>query len=79
MWLDMPHNKLQEFVIVDYSKDRVILATIISGETGKIVGYVKGAFTDVKKDKPGRFALAKGRTILLDEIDSLSQAVQVKL
>jgi PAS domain S-box-containing protein len=42
-------------------------------------GYVKGAFTDAKKDKPGRFALARGGTIFLDEVESLSPAMQVKL
>lgn len=45
----------------------------------ELFGYVKGAFTDAKKDKPGRFALAKGGTILLDEVDSLSPSTQVKL
>ncbi|MCK6562962.1 sigma 54-interacting transcriptional regulator [bacterium] len=45
----------------------------------ELFGYVKGAFTDAKKDKPGRFALAKGGTIFLDEIESLTSAMQVKL
>lgn len=45
----------------------------------ELFGYVKGAFTDAKKDKPGRFALAKGGTIFLDEVESLSPATQVKL
>lgn len=45
----------------------------------ELFGYVKGAFTDAKKDKPGRFALAQGGTIFLDEIESLSFATQVKL
>jgi PAS domain S-box-containing protein len=45
----------------------------------ELFGYVKGAFTDAKKDKPGRFALAKGGTIFLDEIESLPPAMQVKL
>ncbi|MDY7033381.1 MAG: sigma 54-interacting transcriptional regulator [Thermodesulfobacteriota bacterium] len=42
-------------------------------------GYVKGAFTDAKKDKPGRFQLADGGTIFLDEIGDISSALQVKL
>ncbi|UCD78477.1 MAG: sigma 54-interacting transcriptional regulator, partial [Desulfobacterales bacterium] len=37
------------------------------------------AFTDAKKDKPGRFALAQDSTIFLDEIGDISQAVQVRL
>ncbi|NOX66858.1 MAG: PAS domain-containing protein [Chlorobi bacterium] len=45
----------------------------------ELFGYVQGAFTDAKKDKPGRFALAEGGTIFLDEVDSLSPATQVKL
>ena len=45
----------------------------------ELFGYVKGAFTDAKKDKPGKFKLAEGGTIFLDEIDSLSFATQVKL
>lgn len=44
----------------------------------ELFGYVKGAFTDAKKDKPGRFALAKGGTIFLDEVESLSSVTQVK-
>lgn len=45
----------------------------------ELFGYVKGAFTDAKKNKPGKFELAKGGTIFLDEVESLSPATQVKL
>jgi len=45
----------------------------------ELFGYVRGAFTDAKKDKPGRFKLAEGGTIFLDEIGDVSAAVQVKL
>jgi PAS domain S-box-containing protein len=45
----------------------------------ELFGYVAGAFTDARKDKPGRFELARGGTIFLDEVDSLTQATQVKL
>jgi transcriptional regulator with PAS, ATPase and Fis domain len=45
----------------------------------ELFGYKAGAFTDAKKDKPGRFTLAKGGTILLDEIGDTSPAMQVKL
>jgi len=45
----------------------------------ELFGYKAGAFTDAKKDKPGRFALAEGGTIFLDEIGDISASVQVKL
>lgn len=45
----------------------------------ELFGYKAGAFTDAKKDKPGKFALAHGGTVFLDEIGDLSPAVQVKL
>jgi PAS domain S-box-containing protein len=45
----------------------------------ELFGYVAGAFTDAKKDKPGRFAQADGGTIFLDEIGDVSPALQVKL
>jgi PAS domain S-box-containing protein len=45
----------------------------------ELFGYKAGAFTDARKDKPGRFALAEGGTIFLDEIGDISQATQVKL
>jgi PAS domain S-box-containing protein len=45
----------------------------------ELFGYKKGAFTDAKQDKPGRFQLAEGGTIFLDEIGDLSQNLQAKL
>ncbi len=45
----------------------------------ELFGYKKGAFTDAKSDKLGRFALAEGGTLFLDEIGDISQAMQVKL
>jgi PAS domain S-box-containing protein len=45
----------------------------------ELFGYEKGAFTDAKMHKPGRFELAKKGTIFLDEIDSMSLSTQVKL
>ncbi|MFP4418646.1 MAG: sigma-54 interaction domain-containing protein [Chitinivibrionales bacterium] len=45
----------------------------------ELFGYKAGAFTDAKKDKPGRFASARGGTIFLDEIGDTSPAMQVKL
>jgi len=45
----------------------------------ELFGYKRGAFTDAKKDKPGRFQLAEGGTIFLDEIGEISKNIQVKL
>lgn len=45
----------------------------------ELFGYKAGAFTDAKRDKPGRFALADGGTIFLDEIAELSMPMQAKL
>ncbi len=45
----------------------------------ELFGHKAGAFTDAKRDKPGRFALAQGGTIFLDEIGDVSPAMQVRL
>ncbi|MEQ9090800.1 MAG: sigma-54 dependent transcriptional regulator [Balneola sp.] len=45
----------------------------------ELFGYVKGAFTDAKEDKAGRFELANGGTLFLDEIGNLPVSLQSKL
>jgi len=45
----------------------------------ELFGHKAGAFTDAKRDKPGRFTLADGGTIFLDEIGDVSPAMQVRL
>ncbi len=45
----------------------------------ELFGYKAGAFTDARKDKPGRFALADGGTLFLDEIGDISPAMQARL
>jgi PAS domain S-box-containing protein len=45
----------------------------------ELFGYKAGAFTDAKKDKLGRFAMAQNGTIFLDEISDISKAVQIRL
>ncbi len=61
------------FIVVNCG---AIPETLIESE---LFGYVKGAFTDAKINKPGRFALANGGTIFLDEISEMPFALQVKL
>ena len=50
--------------------------TLIESE---LFGYRKGAFTDARQHKPGRFALAERGTLFLDEIGDLPLETQVKL
>ncbi|MCC7174095.1 MAG: sigma 54-interacting transcriptional regulator [Bryobacterales bacterium] len=45
----------------------------------ELFGYKAGAFTDARRDKPGRFALADRGTIFLDEIGDVSPAMQARL
>lgn len=45
----------------------------------ELFGYVKGAFTDAKRDKPGMFQLAHRGTLFLDEIGDITPSLQVKL
>ena len=45
----------------------------------ELFGHKAGAFTDARRDKPGRFAIADGGTIFLDEIGDISPAMQVRL
>ncbi len=50
--------------------------TLVESE---LFGYRAGAFTDARKDKPGRFAQAQDGTIFLDEIGDVSPAIQIRL
>jgi DNA-binding NtrC family response regulator len=45
----------------------------------ELFGYEKGAFTDAKRDKPGRMEAASGGTLFLDEIANISLPMQAKL
>jgi len=66
-------RKHAPFVVVNCSS---LSEGILESE---IFGHVKGAFTNAYFDKPGRFEIANGGTIFLDEIGEMSVATQVKL
>jgi DNA-binding NtrC family response regulator len=66
-------RKDEVFISVDLGS---ITETLFESE---LFGHVKGAFTDAKKDKPGRFEIASGGTLFLDEIGNLSLPMQAKL
>ena len=68
-----PTRKDKPFIEVSCA---AIPETLLESE---LFGHVKGAFTGAIKDRMGRFELADGGTILLDEIDTFSPALQVKL
>jgi len=53
-----------------------ISSTLFESE---MFGHVRGAFTDASADRDGRFGIANGGTIFLDEIGDLESASQVKL
>jgi len=53
-----------------------ISSTLFESE---MFGHVKGAFTDARQERKGRFEMAEGGTIFLDEIGELEPACQVKL
>ena len=61
------------FVTVDVG---AITETLFESE---LFGHVKGAFTDAREDRAGRFEVASGGTLFLDEIGNLSLPLQAKL
>ena len=66
-------RKDEIFVNIDLG---AISETLFESE---LFGYVKGAFTDAKEDRSGRFEVASGGTLFLDEIGNLPLHLQPKL
>ena len=63
----------EPFVSVDLTS---ISETLFESE---LFGHAKGAFTDAKVDRPGRFEIASGGTLFLDEIGNLPMPLQAKI
>lgn len=68
-----PHRKGKPFVEVSCG---ALPETLLESE---LFGHVKGSFTGAIKDRQGRFEAAHGGTMFLDEIDTFSPKLQVKL
>jgi len=65
-------------------KDEIFISVDLGSITeslfeSELFGYEKGAFTDAKKEKAGRFEVASGGSLFLDEIGNLSLQFQTKL
>ena len=70
---DHSHRREKPFVKVDVG---ALTASLFESE---LFGYKKGAFTDAREDRKGRFEAANGGTLFLDEIGNISLGQQVRL
>ena len=70
---EFSHRSKGPFIPVNCS---ALSSSLLESE---LFGHVRGAFTGAVKDRRGRFEVANGGTIFLDEVGSLSLDVQVKL
>lgn len=70
---DNSHRKDEPFVKVDVGS---LSSSLFESE---LFGYKKGAFTDAREDRKGRFEAANGGTLFLDEIGNISIGQQVRL
>ena len=70
---NLSRRKKKRFVAINCA---ALPDTLLESE---LFGHKAGAFTDARRDKPGRFAIANGGTIFLDEIGDISPAMQARL
>ncbi|MCM4161479.1 sigma-54-dependent Fis family transcriptional regulator [Antarcticibacterium flavum] len=70
---DNSHRKNKPFVKVDVG---ALTSSLFESE---LFGYKKGAFTDAREDRRGRFEAASGGTLFLDEIGNISIQQQARL
>lgn len=70
---DLSSRNSQPFIAVNCGS---LPDTLLESE---LFGYKKGAFTDARADKPGRFDSARAGTLFLDEVGDVSPAMQVRL
>lgn len=70
---DSSHRRNKPFVKVDVG---ALTSTLFESE---LFGYKKGAFTDAREDRIGRFEAANGGTLFLDEIGNITLGQQVRL
>jgi len=70
---NLSYRKNNPFVVVNCA---ALPENLLESE---LFGYVKGAFTDAKQNKPGRFQLAHQGTLFLDEVGDIPLSLQAKL
>ena len=70
---NMSPRRKQPYVVVNSG---TLPPTLVESE---LFGYRRGAFTDAKRDKPGRIAMAERGTVFFDEVGDLPPEVQIKL
>jgi len=70
---DYSNRKHKPFIKVDVG---ALTSNLFESE---LFGYKKGAFTDAKEDRKGRFEVANGGTLFLDEIGNISLGQQIRL
>jgi PAS domain S-box-containing protein len=70
---DLSPRRRKKFVAINCG---ALPDTLLESE---LFGHTAGAFTDARRSKPGRFVVADGGTIFLDEIGDISPAMQVRL